>query len=297
MRGVPGAIVAGMLLFLVVSAPPVESFEIGVSVQLDNFAFEPTRTETQTDFAGSFLWGLSVSTKREVLENIVLEAGFSVESYVGNMLYALLHYTEGVLDIGVGPFFGFFNTVSTPFQSGISTRVNITVPGIISFSVYGDNTIGGTLVQAGDYMQERNEISLGSFIGKTALALAVLSKRFTTRNAEGTDVTDSLVEYALRSEFSQMEYFYLRIALGYREFSKIFAGSSTTVKHTLGSVLLGVTLETQLTDYLVFFGEFESTPYIFGLEYLTGYSQLVPFGYFFHIDFGINLDVDRLLNP
>ena len=145
--------VGTMIVFIGFCSAPLFSLEGAASFRLENMAFAADRAKTESDFAGSLLWGASLHVEREVLENISLGAGFSSEAITGNMLYTLLHYSEGVMDLGVGPFIGFFNSLTAPFQSGLSTRVRIDVPRIIFFSINGDNSIGGKLIQAGDYIQ------------------------------------------------------------------------------------------------------------------------------------------------
>ena len=163
----------------------LQALDIDASFNFSNLLFSSTRTLDDTTFSGTdFLSALSFQSSWEVMENITIEAGYTSEVVLRNILYALLHYQEGALLFSVGPFLGLLNTSGTVFQSGISTRVKIEVPDLIFLSINGDNTIGGELVQIGDYIQEKNEILLGYILGTTVFSAGVSSERFTQKTEE-----------------------------------------------------------------------------------------------------------------
>ena len=283
-------------IVIVVLCENASAFDAQVSLRIENLAFSPTRTADETDFTGTeMLWGLSLSGSGELMDNITLEAGFASDRVVRNLLYALIHYQEGSLKLGVGPFFGFFNTSGSIFQGGISTRVKIELPGIVFLTIDGDNTIGGKLYDVGDYMQERNEVSLGSFLWGVPISLAVSSKRYTQKSDENTNIIDGLNEYILATTFTQpMTHFFFNLSLSYRIFHKSFDSGSSTTRHAMSAVVIGVSLETGMSDSVILIGGFESTPFLWGQDYMSGYSQLVPLGYFFRLQFGVNLRLDRI---
>lgn len=272
------------------------AFDARFSYRIENLAFPPTRAVDESDFTGTdVLWGISLSGSRQLLENIILEAGFTSDTVVRNILYALIHYQQGALQVGVGPFFGFFNTTGVFLQSGISTRVKIELPGILFLTIDGDNTIGGKLFQVGDYMQERNEIALGSFLWGVPFSLGVSSKRFTQKSDEDTNIIDGLNEYIARITFSQpVANFSFIFSLSYRIFHRSFDLESATTKHAINTVVIGASLETSMSDSIIFLGGFESTPFLWGQDYMSGYSQLVPLGYFFRLHIGLDLHFDTI---
>ncbi len=285
-----------IIFVLLLNLSEIKALEVGASFRLENLAFDKDREATQSSFSGTDLfWGVSVFGNHKLSENLSFEGGFYNDTILRNISYTLFNYNIAFLSLGVGPFFGFFNSPGTILKSGLSTSVRIELPGIIYFQLRADNSIGGRLIEDGDYIQERNDISAGFYVHNAICSLNINTKKFTQKKS-GTEVIDSLNDYSFKTDIFQKNLpFKLHLSFSYQRLTKKYIDSSDP--HTLNSIILGTAIDLDVTDYLTVLLNLESSIYTFGQDELLGISNPGPGGYLFRFYTGCIINFDKLKKP
>ncbi len=284
-------------LFLLLVLPgSMFALDIGTSVRFGNIGFAPERTSTDLSFNGEqYFWGVSAFGTQNITDNFVLEAGFFEDQILRNISYTLFSYKESFFKLGVGPFFGFFNTANTLLKAGISTSVMLELPGYVFLTFRSENTIGGRLVETGDYLQERSDVAFGYYVSNAICSLNLLSRRYTQKTSIGENV-DSKTEYSFKTEIFQKNVPYrVLLSFGYVQLSKTFYETVTT-KHTIGSLVVGTKVNMDITNFLNIVVDLESSIYTFGLDALLAHvSNPGPGGYMFNAAIEAVLKTDKIV--
>ena len=285
-------VVVGLALLC---ASTAGALTVGADFHIGNLQLERDRKAGQTTFAGDqYPIGGALYATEMLADQLRLDAGFYFDPILRNVSYSLFSYQQSLFTLTVGPFFGFFNAPGSILKSGISTGVRVELPGIAFISFRADSTIGGRLVEVGDYLQERSELTAGFWVPNAIGTVSLRSKSYTEKRAN-SEVVDSLTEYEFATQVFQKNVPYrVEIALGYHDLSKSFVAASTTT-HTLGSLILGTRFELTILDYLGLAIDLESSIYTFGQGELLGVSNPGPGGYLFHVNSSVSVDVDRLV--
>ena len=268
---------------------------VGTDFRIGNLQLERDRSVGQTTFAGDqYPVGGAIYASETLADQLRLDAGFYVDPILRNVFYSLFSYQQNLFTLTVGPFFGFFNAPGSILKSGIATAVRVELPGIAFVSFRADSTIGGRLVEVGDYLQELSEFTAGFWVRNAIGTVSLRSKSYTEKGAS-SEVVDTLTEYEFAAQVFQKNVPYqVEIALGYHDLSKSFVAATTTT-HTLGSLVLGTRFETSILDYLGLAIDLESSIYTFGQGELLGVSNPGPGGYLFRVTSTVSVDVDKLL--
>jgi len=282
-------------LLLCLGAPSLTALEIGALFRLENLKFDSDRSKSDDSFSGEdFMWGMSVFATHTLSDKFSLEGGFYNDTILRNISYTLFNYDAQYISLGLGPFFGFFNSTSTLLKSGLSTSVRLDLPGIFYLLFRSDNSFGGRLVEDGDYIQERNDISLGFYLPNVIASLNLLTKKFTQKLTD-YEVGDSLTDYALKIDtFQKNRPYRVLIAFSYQTLAKKFFELSNTTTHTLNSIVLGTEVDFAVNQYLKLLFDLESSIYTFGQDELLGISNPGPGGYLFRLNVGFQLNIDYL---
>jgi len=277
-------------LALLVFAPAAEALDVGIDTWAGNLAFTRDRTAADTSFPGSdYLWGVSAYATQSLTDAIGFETGFYADPILRNIAYTLFNYHASFLTIGVGPFFGFFNDLSTLLTSGISTAITLELPGILFVSFRSDSTIGGELIKVGSYLQSRNDVSLGFYVPNAICTLALDTKSFEQKAAADT-VVDALTEYRFSADvFKKGVPYRIVTTIAYQVLSKSFVAATTT-DATLNSIVLGIQVDVNLTPSVMLTAGMEGTVYSFGTGVLVGSAQSL----LFQATAGIRMNVDAI---
>ena len=268
------------------------SLDVAFLFRFENLGFTPDRSLELTTFTGeNYLWGLSIIGTHPITENFEFETGFYNDSILRNITYSLFSFRESVVSIGIGPFIGVFNAASTILKSGISTAIRAEIPGIVFAGFRADSTIGGRMVEVGDYIQERNDLSVGFYAFNAVCSFNMLSKKFAQKQTESLEVVDGLNEYSFKIDlYEKYTPYMLGVTFSYQNLLKSYSQGSTLTIHSLNSVILGVRLEIFFSSYLTYTINLESSIYTFGLESLINVSNTT--NYLFKINTGIQFDID-----
>ncbi|MCF6334929.1 MAG: hypothetical protein L3J12_04245, partial [Spirochaetales bacterium] len=171
-----------VLLFITIFLIPVSGMEISTLFHISDISFDKTDTSTVSTFSGTYYpWGISIFGKDNISDDIILKAGVFYDPILRYTTFTLFEYQHSFFKLGLGPFFGLFNTAQTPMKSGISTSVQVEFPGFIYASLKADSSIGSRFIKAGDYIQEFNEIAIGYYIPNAICSFSITSKSFITK--------------------------------------------------------------------------------------------------------------------
>jgi hypothetical protein len=263
--------------------------DLGLQASTGNLGFRTDRSSADSTFPGAdYFWGLSLSANQTISDRFAFEAGFYSDPVLRNISYALFSYNERVISIGVGPFFGFFNSSGTLLKSGISTSVKLELPGVVFVSFRADSSIGGELVQDGDYLQQRNDISIG-FNVLNAICTLSLDNRTFEQKTTADKVSDSLTVYSFSTDIYQKNVPYrVIVTFAYQALSRAFVtGESTT---TLNSLVIGTEVDITITSSLLLQAGIEGSVYSFGQGPLVGSAK----DFLVRAFSGVKVNVDSL---
>jgi hypothetical protein len=287
------------ILCLFVAAISVHGFEVSTEFQMGNLGFAADRASSATDYPSQFPWGLSIYGSEEITGDVGVDIGFYFDQTLKNISYTNLRYTQQFFTLGVGPFFGFFNTPTSLLKPGISTAVRLDFPGLIFVEFRADSSIGGRLVQEGDYLQERSDITAGFYVLNAIASVSLLTKSYTYRT-KTQEIIDSHVEYSFSTDIYQKNVpFNILLTFAYQKRGKSYTDVDTTtaVLHDLNSLVLGTRIDFRVTQYLSIMADLESSIYNWGSagEALLTFPTAGIGAYFFNATAGVTLNIDRLL--
>ena len=282
-----------VLFLLLIGLSQSFGLEVGALFRLENLSFKTDRARTDASFSGTDLfWGLSIFATHTLSDKFSLEGGFYNDAILRNVTYTLFNYDEQFINLGIGPFFGLLNSATSILNPGISTSIRLAWPGKVFIYFRADNTIGGRLIEAGDYIQERNDISFGFYVYNAICTLNLNTRKFTQQQA-GYEVIDSLTNYSFKTDIFQKNIPYrLLFSFSFQTLSKKF--TDTAADHALSSIILGTEVDFQVTDVLGIMLNLESSIYTFGQGELSGLSNPGPAGFLFRAYAGCKINFDKL---
>jgi hypothetical protein len=287
-----------VILFIIIILTPAISMEISTLFHISDMSFKSTDTSTVSSFSGTYYpWGISVFGSDEISDDMSLKAGVFYDPILRYTTYTLFEYQHEYFKLGVGPFFGTFNTAETILKSGISTSVRVELPGILFASLKADSSIGSRFVKVGDYLQEYNQISIGYYIPNAICSVSLTSKSFVTKQASNLEVDDSFTEYAFNVDMFQKNVaFTAMLSFAYQTLTRTYLNTSTSdsTKNTLNSLILGTNFTFNIADGFKLLTNLESNVYSFGYN---GSDPLTlpssgPGIFLFRFTTGVSLDLD-----
>lgn len=283
-------------VLLAAPIPRAAALEISGSFRLGNMSFADDRAEADTEFAGDLLqWGGELSVTQAISEDLVFCSSVRRELVLRNSVYNMLTYRQGFVRIGVGPFFGLFNAAAAILKPGISTSVQLDFPGVAYVMFRSDSSIGGRLVELGDYTQERSDISAGFYARNVIVSGVLETRRFSQKTAADTETVDTLSIYALETDiFRKNSPYKILLSFGYHQLGRAFVHADETVRHQLNSIVVGTFVDMFVTPYLTVSANLESSVYSFGSGALFGVSNPGPGGYLFRAYLGLGFDTEKL---
>lgn len=278
-----------LCLVLFAAAVAAGGLDLAVETWVSNLGFRTDRASTDTSLpAGDYFWGVSLYGSQAVGDSMRVEAGFYSDPILRNTTRTVFTYDTKYLSVGIGPIFGLLNDLGTPVKSGMTAVVKLQYPGAVFFSLRSDSSIGGSLVQTGDYVQELTEVVIGVYLPHAISTLGVRARSF-EQKASSQNITDSLTEYTFATEmFKKNVPYRLRIWLAYEDLSRSYI-SATTTTSTLGSVILGTQVEAALNGSLLVTAGIEGNVYSFGLGTLSGGDS----AFLFRTYAGVKMRLDR----
>jgi hypothetical protein len=257
-----------ILLFAILLSAPVGALEVSGMFHTGNLSFDKESIVQEASLSGTkFPYGFSLYASQQINDALNLKAGVFYDPILRYITYTLFEYRQDYITLGVGPFFGTLNTPGSILQSGISTEVTAQIPGMVYAKLRSDSSIGARFTKNGDYLQERNDLSIGYYIPNAICSLNMLSKSFVTRKTASLEIDDTLVEYSFKVDIYQKNVpFQILLSFGYQQLTRSYIDTtaSTTTANTLNSIILGTKFTFRLSDALKIIADLDSNVYSFG---------------------------------
>jgi len=288
-----------VVIFFCIAVFSLEAFEVSTEFQIGNLGFGKDRKSSADDYPSQFPWGLSLYGSEEISGDLGVDIGFYFDQTLRNISYTNLRYTQRFFTLGVGPFFGFFNSSASILKPGISTSVKLDFPGLIFIKFRADSSIGGRLVQEGDYLQERSDVIAGFYVLNAIANVSLLTKSYTYRTKE-QEIIDSFVEYSFSTDIYRKNVpFKVLLTFAYQNRGKSYTDISTqdAVVHDLNSLVLGTRIDFTVTPYLSIMADLDSSIYNWGSagEALLTFPTSGIDAYLFNATAGVTINIDTLL--
>jgi hypothetical protein len=278
-----------LLIFTIFTASTsLPALEVNAGFRIENISFKNDRKKSETTFDGlDFPWGLSISGNHAISDKLIMEAGYYNDPILRNISYALFSFKDQYFSVGVGPFLGVFNASTYMPKLGLSTSVELSLPGILFLSFRADNIM--TLIQSDDYTQELNEIAFGFYVPNAICSFTILTKEFNDNTALPR-IIDKVNRYSLQADVFQKNVPYrLILSFAYENMFRDFVETAITTRHTLNSIIMGTAFDLNIRDNLVFIFDLESSLYTFGQDELLGISSSDKFLFRLYTGVKINL--------
>jgi len=282
-----------IVLLLLVLVPFVSwSFEVGAFFDLSNLDFARDRASTETTLPGAdYLWGLEITGSDDVSSGLALDLAYRRDTILRNIAYTRLTYLDDFFSLSVGPFFGLLNSANSIVQSGLSTTVQLFIPGITFVRLRSDNSLSGRLIVTGDYIQEQSELAVGFYAPNVIPTVYLRSKRYTTKTDAG-EMVDSLTEYGLIADIFQKNVPYrVQLTFAYQDAGRQYV-EATTTDHSYGSLVLGARLSFSLLQAFTIVADLDSSIYTFGRGALVG--EVSADSFLFRLSTGVVVDLAEL---
>ena len=284
---------ASILLLLLVPALQGAGLELSTHFDLGNLGFDPDRAPADATYSGTdYFWGGIVEVTHGFSERMAIRAGFSRDTALRNLAYAMVYYNLDYLSMGIGTIQGFNNTNGATLKPGLASSVQLSFPGTMFARLQFDSSLGSIPLDTGDYTQNRNELSFGFYAPNAICSLTLESKKFYELQAIEA-VVDSLMRFSFEADIFQKNAPYrLLFSLAYQTLKKKFVVTDTV--HTLNSMMAGVELSIELTRFLTIMLGMDSALLTFGEDQLAGLQNPAPGGYLFQAHTGFKLNFENM---
>jgi hypothetical protein len=294
-RGNRANIAALILVLLLLPAFRGAALELSTRFDLGNLGFDPDRAAADPTYPGTaWYWGGTVEVTHGFSERMALRAGFSRDTVLRNMAYAMIYYNLEYLSMGLGTIQGFNNTGGATLKPGLASSVQLTIPGVMFTRLLFDYSLGSVLLEDGDYSQNRNELSVGFYVPNAICSLILESKKFYEQRTATLDVVDSLLRYSFQADIFQKNAPYrLLFSLAYETLQKKFFDGATNPVHTLNSLKAGVELSVDLARFLTIMFGLDSALLTMGDGLLSGVQNPA---YLFQAYSGFTLNFENMKN-
>jgi hypothetical protein len=289
---------ASTLLLLLLPALQGAGLELSTRFDLGNLGFDPDRASTDATYSGTqYFWGGTVEVTHGFSERMGLRAGFTRDTVLRNLAYAMIFYNLDYLSMGIGTIQGFNNTGGASLKPGLASSVQLTFPGSLFARLEFDTSLGSLLMETGDYSQNRNELTVGFYVPNAICSLSLQSKKFLEHQSDTLDIVDSLMRYSFTADiFKKNAPYRLLFSLAYQTLQKKFIDEAVTPDpiHTLSSLMAGVQLSLELTRFLTIMLGADSALFTFGEDQLAGLQNPAPGGYLFQARTGFTLNFENM---
>jgi hypothetical protein len=233
-------VLLGLLLGL-----PLGGFSLDLTLKggLGNMNFDPERREALGEgvFSPSGIYPLGqIRIDWEYSGTMNFSAAFERDPLLRNTIGANVGFTTGVIRLDMGPFMGFFNTPGDTMTPGISTAINLEIPGRVFASVKVASTIGAGLKVQGGYVQESGEISLGFWVPYVVVTLGVKNRGFTEQITDNLVIMDEQIRYQFGADvFAKNVPYTVHIDMGYQSLKRSYVTPEPVATDELKSIFVG----------------------------------------------------------
>jgi len=270
---------------------PATAVDVGADFVMTNFGFpwaqESPVADGQVPDPLDFLYGGGGRVSQRLSDVLTISTSYRLDPLSRSWLGARAEYSAGVVQLGLGTQFGLFNNLDRPLTAGLSSSIEIELPGIIFASVAYASSLGQSLVAVGDNSQERNEVSLGWYVRNAICTASIVTEEYQERIGADLATTDTLVDYQfLVDVFKKNQPYNVLLSLGYRTVSREYASAGLAVKDSLGAFVLGTGFKLRPAPWIEISAMLDSGLYAFGFDDLLGQSPARS-SYFFKANAGV----------
>jgi hypothetical protein len=281
------------IIGLCLIAATAGAVDIGADFIMTNFGFPWEQTvpfgPTARPSPASFLYGGGGFVKQSLTETLSIATAYRLDPLSRSWLSAMVSYSAGALEIGLGSQFGVFNNLTRPLTAGLSSSIKVEIPGLIFASVQNSSSLGQTLGAVGDNSQEFNDIRVGWYVRNAICSAILRTEKYQERREAGLVTTDSVADYIFQVDiFKKNQPYNIILTLGYKTTAREWIQSGVPTKDSLGSMILGTRLKLRPAPYLELDLGLESGVYTFGFDDLLGHGSMQT-DYFFKGIFGLTL--------
>ena len=255
-----------LLAFFVLITTHVVSVDVETTFLIGNLSFADNRESSETTLPLIWPWGFRLAAHQIIDEQISINISLYDDPTLRYVIHTLLDYRLPFFSISVGPFFGLFNSQTTVLKPGITTALKAEIPNVAFVSFRADSSIGGRLVQAGDYLQERSDIAVGLYAPNLIASVNIVTKSLVMRTSD-TEVVDSFSHYAFVTDLYQKNVpFRVLFEFGYQSRTKSFitVADRTATVHALQSIVLGFDFDFEFASWLIAELSLDSALFSFG---------------------------------
>ncbi len=293
MRPKAALIVSIAAAFLLLSAFSAGSLEIGGLFQMGNLGFQPDRPSADNSFPGTdYLFGGSLYLRADFLEHFQVEAGYTRDFVLRNVLYSMLKYRVDYFSLGIGMFVGFFNSGGSTLNSGITTSISLELPGVVFVSLRSDNSLSGSLIESGDFSQRLIDLSVGFYVRNAICSLILTTKEYAEMQGT-TEIIDHLIKYSFKADIFQKNVpFRLVLTFAYQTLDKKYIDGSPNPTDGLNSLLLGTEVDVAIGRHLELIFGIDSALFTMGTGQLSSisYAAFVPYLFQAYTGFRLNFE-------
>ncbi|MFO7849447.1 MAG: hypothetical protein R6V67_05775 [Spirochaetia bacterium] len=261
----PGPVLLLLFFFLFVS-PPAEALDVTTLFHMGNLGFDSESEKPVKDYdSTAYSYGISAYGNHQIDESLSIEAGLYDDSVLRRTIHTRFLYSHEFFRVGVGPFLGIFNTKGSVLKSGLSSSLRVEYPGKVFGSVRSDSTIAARFTKNGDYLQERNSVTLGYYVPNAICSLNLNTKRFITQKTKDLEVDDDLTEYSFDVDIYQKNIpIRLLLSFAFQQRERVYNSDASTDKNTLNSLILGTRLKYEGFSTLTLVADIDHSIYSFG---------------------------------
>jgi hypothetical protein len=267
--------------------------------------FQASRSSTDTSFVPSILpVGWRLFGEHQIDETLRWSFGLVSDRILRNLLYSEFAYSGSFYAVSVGPFLGLLNTAAAPVKAGLLASIRLEIPGSAfvflksnrSVNLLGSLTASGAsgrLDAVGDFQQESSELGLGFYQTNAILTFFIASKTYFEKKSSSTE-GDLLTDYGFSAEIFQKNIpFRPLLSFLYRNLARSFELPGGTIRHSVGSLVLGIRGDLALSRSASLYAGIESSIYSFGLDKLIG--EFSSSSFLFSSFVGVKIGLDPFL--
>lgn len=245
--------------------------------------------------ATNFVYGGAASVGQRISDMLTLDTTYALDPLRRSVFQAMVNYDAGVLHIGIGPSFGLFNDLSYPMKAGFASSVRFDIPGVVFLSFRNDSSIGPSLGSIGENSQGFNEISVGWYVKNAICTARMTSESFQVQQTGDLVTSDSSTDYSfLVDVFKKNQPYNIVFSLGYRTVSKEYLAAGTSLKDSLGFIILGTEVVVRPARFLEIDLGLDSSVYTFGFGNLLSRGPDLSASYLFTAKAGLKILTDKI---
>ncbi|OHD12795.1 MAG: hypothetical protein A2Z96_06825 [Spirochaetes bacterium GWB1_48_6] len=285
-------LIAGFLLTIGLGTQ-ISALDMVVSQSVTNLYVNSASTSTNNKFtADDWLFTTNFSIKEEIAPGMSIMGGWNMDETTRKRLFTEVQYKSDVITLGVGPYFGIYNTSKTWIAPGLSTLFQLDLPGFGYINTAFQSTFI-PLIQSGDYYQNMISFGSGLYLPNGIIGLNMEYKRF-SEMLDTTVATDDLKAITASTEVFKKN-FPLKFGADFRFQSSTREYSVEKLYYSIYSGIVVLKFNYEINPNFVLFLNSSSSILNFGYGGFTtsGNTRFAPpsNAYIFAVEIGSRIKI------